>query len=251
MLGQVKESLKKFIGRSTITEDKKEVKRRMSQKKSLPVKRIKNFKKRGRTRSNSKGNEEPVEKKNTNYKGRKNADFKPLKCFKCRCDCVENCQHPCVYHLADKCTKRKSEEVRVKPDLGLFMQHNTESLFFVEAATTGNDRTFPSFIPFEPFTASTTESKTMPEADRNEETVLVLEDMENYTLLANNDLILARGLIDCAACPSTVAWTVWIKNFLKNLSDEWKDVEVYKESQKVYKFGGGETRNSMGSIVFP
>ena len=91
----------------------------------------------------------------------------------------------------------------------------------------------------------------MPEADRNEDTVLVLEDMENYTLLANNDLILARGLIDCAACPSTVAWTVWIKNFLKNLSDEWKDVEVYKESQKVYKFGGGETRNSMGSIVFP
>ena len=36
MLGQVKESLKKFIGRSTITEDKKEVKRRMSQKKSSP-----------------------------------------------------------------------------------------------------------------------------------------------------------------------------------------------------------------------
>ena len=198
MLGHVKESLKKFIGRSTITEDKKEsvIKSEETyvtkEELALAVKQIKNQKKRGRTRSKSEGDGEQVEKKNTNYKGRKNplgADFKPLKCFKCKCDCVENCQHPCVYHLADKCTKKKSEDVRGKPDLGLFMQHNTESTFFVKSVKTGNDRELPFFIPFEPFTASTLESETVPEADRKEETVLVSEDMENYTLVANNDLI--------------------------------------------------------------
>ena len=52
-------------------------------------------------------------------------------------------------------------------------------------------------------------------------------------------------------CPSTVAGSIWMKNFLQSLPEEWKQVEVYEKSQKVYKFGGGETRDSKGSVVFP
>ena len=74
--------------------------------------------------------------------------------------------------------------------------------------------------------------------------------IENYTLLAKDAMADTRGLIDCA-CPSTVAGSVWMKNFLGSLSEEWKQVVVNEKSQKVYKFGSGETRDSKGSIVFP
>ena len=43
----------------------------------------------------------------------------------------------------------------------------------------------------------------------------------------------------------------WIENFFEKLTDEQKkEVKVVK-SEKVYKFGGGERRKSLGKIVFP
>ena len=67
MLVQVKESLRKFIGRSTITEDKKETVVKSEEtfvtKEELAL-AVKNIgKKRGRTRSKSEGNQERAEKK--------------------------------------------------------------------------------------------------------------------------------------------------------------------------------------------
>ena len=89
---KLKKSLRKFIGRSTITEDKKDTVIKSEEtfvtKEELAL-AVKNIgKKRGRTRSKFEGNQERAENKNTNYKGKKNPlgdDFKPLKCFNCQC----------------------------------------------------------------------------------------------------------------------------------------------------------------------
>ena len=46
-----------------------------------------------------------------------------MKCFKCKCDCSTNCNHPCRYHFSDKCpdNKIKSKE---KKDLTYFVKTN-------------------------------------------------------------------------------------------------------------------------------
>ena len=94
---------------------------------------VKKFKKRERTRSKSVG-DDPGDKRGSTYKGKKNPlgrDFKPLKCFKCKCDCEGNCNHPCVYHLADKCNTKSAGD-KEKPSLNLFMKNSVENIFFTE-----------------------------------------------------------------------------------------------------------------------
>ena len=88
--------------------------------------------KSGRRRSRS---ESPPRTKNSNYKGRKNAlgeNSKPRKCFVCKCEHEENCNCPCVYHLANECPDRRSrafdgkdvgnssKDTNRKYDLGLY-----------------------------------------------------------------------------------------------------------------------------------
>ena len=74
--------------------------------------------KTGRRRSRS---ESPPRREKSKYKGRKNIlgkDGKPLKCYYCKCNHEDNCNCPCVYHLANACPQRKVA------DLGLFMSTN-------------------------------------------------------------------------------------------------------------------------------
>jgi hypothetical protein len=75
----------------------------------------------GRRRSRSAS---PTRREKGKYKGRKNIlgrDGKPLKCYSCKCDHEDNCNCPCVYHLANACPSRNSNRA---PDLGLFMSTN-------------------------------------------------------------------------------------------------------------------------------
>jgi hypothetical protein len=63
----------------------------------------------------------------SNYKGKKNrldGNFKPLKCHICRCNHVENCNCPCVYHLQADCPSRRTspDDLKgLKPELSYFM----------------------------------------------------------------------------------------------------------------------------------
>ena len=53
------------------------------------------------------------------YKGKKNPldkNFKVMKCFKCKCEHTEKCNCPCVYHLANNCSKRGEEKKEEKKE---------------------------------------------------------------------------------------------------------------------------------------
>ena len=232
MLSQVKESLRKFVGRTAITDERKEAVVKAENtyvtKEELAL-AVKKFKKRERTRSKSVG-DDPGDKRGSTYKGKKNPlgrDFKPLKCFKCKCDCEGNCNHPCVYHLADKCNTKSAGD-KEKPSLNLFMKNSVENIFFTEC------------------------KKRSEYGDRRkmEDLVLISEDLKNYCLVAEGRQVSKKGLIDCA-CPSTVVGSVWIKEFLESLPKEWTEIVSYEESEKVYKFGDGEIRESKGTVIFP
>ena len=51
-------------------------------------------------------------------------------------------------------------------------------------------------------------------------------------------------LIDCA-CPTTVAGVDWIKSFISKLNEKERKMVKVKKSARIYKFGGGEKRNSL------
>ena len=89
--------------------------------------------KEGRRRSRSSS---PPRREKARYKGRKNIlgrDGKPLKCYTCKCDHEDNCNCPCVYHLANACPNNSNNNNNNNnsnnynnraPDLGLFMSTN-------------------------------------------------------------------------------------------------------------------------------
>ena len=55
----------------------------------------------------------------SSYKGKKNKldeNFLPMKCYKCKCECIKNCSCSCRYHFADKCTGKKGETKESKGD---------------------------------------------------------------------------------------------------------------------------------------
>ena len=116
---QIKDSLKKFKGRAVISGGgntsvnvKAEPTWMNEMEEVLLAKGWKPPpKKGGRRRSRS---ESPKRSKpnSNNYKGRKNPlgeNRKPIKCFLCKCEHTDNCNCPCVYHLANTCPKKARE----------------------------------------------------------------------------------------------------------------------------------------------
>ena len=86
----------------------------------------------------------------------------------------------------------------------------------------------------------------------------LMKDGHNLTLVIKeslSDLILVtvvefEAIIDCA-CPTTVSGKVWIHRFITQLSEADKALVEYEESERIFKFGGGEQRKSLGVITFP
>jgi hypothetical protein len=183
---------------------------------------------RDRTRSKS------LPESSNNYKGKKNplgSDFKPLKCFKCKCEHEEKCSCPCVYHLANKCpSQERKDDQSKKADLSLFMRVNSAGLQV--------DQAF--FMMNEP--------KTLKENLLKEELVFLTEKLEKLCLVTRNEE--NRSLIDCA-CPNTVAGTEWLKHFISQLTETQKQRMEVMESNRVYKFGGGEVRPSKCLVRLP
>ena len=56
-------------------------------------------------------------------------------------------------------------------------------------------------------------------------------------------------LVDCA-CPRTVSGVLFVKNFLKRAGRCLNDFAI-EDSQRVYRFGGGERRVSIGVVNLP
>ena len=140
LLEQITNSLKKFTGQSLISSNKSEhlavsVKTEPTflVSKMEEVLMASGWKPPNRgSRRRSRSHSPP--KRSSNYKGKKNPlgeNNRPLKCYLCKCHHVENCNCPCVYHLANNCPNKRSggfnhreQESDNKPDLGLFMTTN-------------------------------------------------------------------------------------------------------------------------------
>ena len=76
---------------------------------------------------------------------------------------------------------------------------------------------------------------------------MVKESLEEIVLVAKEEE--CDALIDCA-CPTTVSGKKWMETFYERLSEEDKKLLVKKPSEKIYKFGGGEKRKSLGKVIF-
>ena len=230
---QIKRSLKKFQGRSVILEEscRSDIaglesvliakgwkpptsKQRRRSRSESPRRQRENTPATGRSVSPSRARSEK-------YRGRKNPlekvgkVFLPKKCFLCKCKHTTNCNCPCVYHFAPDCpgNKKKPEKTN-KADLGLFMKTN------VENQSSGDD---------------------------SDAVFIVEESLEELILVTTEE---KEALVDCA-CPNTVAGKKWIEDFCSELDDDEKSRITVSESEKVFKFGGGEKRKSLGKVVFP
>ena len=85
--------------------------------------------------------------------------------------------------------------------------------------------------------------------EEEDELVLVVrENLEELVLNITTDDY--EAVIDCA-CPTTVTGIGWINRFYDALDEESKKQVVKMKSIKMYKFGGGEKRQSMAKVIFP
>ena len=239
---QIKDSLKKFKGRSVITSsgggnlsvDVKSEPTWLSEMEEVlitkgwkpPIK--KGPRRRSRSESPKRTKKVTFGSNNntSNYKGKKNPlgdNRKPLKCFLCKCEHTDNCTCPCVYHLADTCPKKKNNEQK-KPELGFFLETN---LYPREAQTYFvNDNT----------------------DEDDDELVLVVRHALDKLILLTVDTI--EAVVDCA-CPTTVSGESWMQKFCEELDETSKRKIKIEESNRMFKFGGGEKRKSKGLVTFP
>ena len=239
---QMKESLKKFKGQSVVDREDDDKAVKVSDTYIAKMEEV----------LLAKGWKPPNSKKRPNpdvasgYRGKKNKlddNFLPMKCFKCKCECTNNCNCPCRYHFADKCTKKNDEKSKEpkqkeKSDLAHFVKtnlpHITQDLTFFVSDEQGHHEQ-EDLVMF---------VNTQAKAD---EVTLITEDMVCLaTAVENEDCV----LIDCA-CPTTVAGEKWIMGFIKNLSPEDKKRVKLEQSERMFKFGGGEKRKSKCLLEFP
>ena len=192
-----------------------------------------------------------------------------MKFHLCRCEHKENCSSPCVYHFANKCpdrkgvTDKKNGDKTKSGELGLFMQSNfntvpeevllmeeNENFVLIVVETAPTQVTPVSFheeeaVSISALTARDPEAEIYDEhadSEDNDDFVLIVkESLEEIVLVAKEEE--CDALIDCA-CPITVSGKKWTE-------EEDKKLVVKKPSEKIYKFGGGEKRKSLGKIIFP
>ena len=82
----------------------------------------------------------------------------------------------------------------------------------------------------------------------DQEIVLVTQDENELCCLVEEAG--CRGVLD-TACSKSVAGVGWIDQYTKNVSPSFADNIEMKESTKIYQFGGGEKRESMGCLELP
>ena len=83
--------------------------------------------------------------------------------------------------------------------------------------------------------------------DDDQFVLFVGERLDSLTLLT---ISTHNAVVDCA-CPTTVAGETWMRDFLEQLDQETKKMVKTFSSERVFKFGGGKKRVSMGVVIFP
>ena len=84
--------------------------------------------------------------------------------------------------------------------------------------------------------------------EEDELVLAVQENLEELVLNITTDDF--EAVIDCA-CPTTVSGIGWINRFYDALDEKSKKQVIKMKSKKMYKFGGGEKRQSMAKVIFP
>ena len=247
LLSQMKDALKKFVGRTVISSNEGETKAVKVEESTFittdnleRVLMMQGWKKPkggggGRVRIRSKS--QPPDNNssaNTNYRGKKNPlgpDFKPLKCFLCKCEHESKCNCACLYHLANNCPEKKKGTSAAKADLGLFMQANMpkfqaeEAIFLIDSADSSKPNT------------------------ADEQIVLLSNTLGELCLTPEEEKV-SEAFVDCA-CPTTVAGSRWTKDYIEKLSRSQKEKVRAETSKRVFKFGGGEKRSSKVAVTLP
>ena len=157
------------------------------------------------------------DKAQSNYKGRKNrldGNYKPIKCHICKCKHTEKCNCPCVYHLQADCPDKKTTKEETNKGMTPKLSYFMKSLL----------------------------------GDEGDNVVLVIKESLSDLVLLTVDKF--EAIIDCA-CPTTVSGKAWIHSFIMQLSETDKELVVHEESERIFKFGGGEKRKSLGVVTFP
>ena len=241
MLTQVKNSLRKFQSREKVSVDSRsEDKIRVDESLVASVKEAllsdgwKPPRAPIRRRSYSDSDAGGLPRNSLTYKGKKNplgSDGKALRCFECDSE----------YHMKDKCDKIKGGDPKEKKD-----KVNKDK-------DKGKKKKSP-----EPTMLST---------------LLSSKSSVEYTMVAGvidnvkkDDLVLAthsvnelaylvedagtRGVLDCG-CSKTVVGVKWLDKYNKKLPAEVAASLKVESSDRVYQFGGGETRSSRGCVSLP
>ena len=176
------------------------------------------------------------------------------KCFRCVSSCThekKKCDCLCSKHLLSMCPKSKKDgevgaeapkprdEKITEATLGLYSQTLFGSLGLQSSST---------FIM--------TEVQNDLAMDNTDDAVAAPELREEVTV----DITLVEAsigtftdgmaLID-TACPHTVSWTNWLQKFISSMPASVKKGLISVNSIRVYKFGGGEIRKSLGKIKVP
>ena len=232
---QMKSSLKKFQGRSVLSNESKDAVKvdsaLINQVKDVLI--AQGWEKPDRQRRRSNSNPEGSKKNSSNYRGKKNPlgeDGKPIKCYKCQSE----------LHLAKKCDKKKADKT------------GGDDSALIAAILKAVKANVPigevSMLTTSVGSIGSKSSQLEFEAASSVELVMVTEREDQLCLLVGEAK--DRGVLD-SACSRTVAGAEWLQRYLRKLKDYDEDSIPREEGDTQFQFGGGEMRKSIMRIGLP
>ena len=93
-------------------------------------------------------------------------------------------------------------------------------------------------------------SFSMKDLQEKQEVSHLYEEINVYMAMGSTDEKSSKGFID-TACPNSVGGIAWVKAFISLFPSNVKALMILEHSDKVFKFGGGEVRRSLGHIKIP
>ena len=234
---QMKSSLKKFQGRSVLSNSESKDALKVD---SILINQVKDvliaqgWEKPEKMRRRSNSNPEGAKKNSPNYKGRKNPlgeDGKPIRCFKCQSE----------LHLAPKCDQKKgdksgADDTALIAAIATALKKETKSGREVSMLTTSVE-------------LDGSRSKIQEGGDDSSVDLVMVTEREDQLCLLVEEAK-DRGVLD-SACSRTVAGADWIRSYLRKLKDYDEDSIPREDGGTQFQFGGGEMRKSIMRIGLP
>ena len=85
------------------------------------------------------------------------------------------------------------------------------------------------------------------DSDEDDLVLMINESLSSLVLLSVSKF---ESIVD-SACPNTVTGKSWLEDFISGLDEEDRRKISFRESERIFKFGGGEKRKSLGIVIFP